>query len=58
MKAYLNHVSPIAQPVHALQIETNLDGEFDFRQPEKGLGNDNTPSSHMWRTLRHPCNTL
>lgn len=38
--------------------------EFDdligrnFRQPEEGLGNDNTPSSHMWRTLRQPCNAL
>jgi len=29
-----------------------------FRQPPEGLGNDNTPSSHMWRTLRRPCNTL
>ncbi|MDA0662392.1 MAG: hypothetical protein O3B08_06105 [Proteobacteria bacterium] len=39
-------------------------GEFEdiigrhFRQPEEGLGNDNTPSSHMWRTLRRPCNAL
>ncbi len=29
-----------------------------FRQPAEGLGNDNTPSSHMWRTLRRPCNAL
>ncbi len=29
-----------------------------FKQPEEGLGNDNTPSSHMWRTLRRPCNAL
>ena len=29
-----------------------------FRQPPEGLGNDNTPSSHMWRTLRRPCNAL
>ncbi len=29
-----------------------------FRQPEEGLGNDNTPASHMWRTLRRPCNAL
>ncbi len=29
-----------------------------FRQPPEGLGNDNTPTSHMWRTLRRPCNTL
>ena len=29
-----------------------------FKQPEEGLGNDNTPASHMWRTLRRPCNAL
>ena len=29
-----------------------------FKQPAEGLGNDNTPSSHMWRTLRRPCNAL
>ena len=30
----------------------------NFRQPSEGLGNDNTSSSHMWRTLRRPCNAL
>jgi hypothetical protein len=29
-----------------------------FKQPAEGLGNDNTPSSHMWRTLRRPANAL
>ncbi len=29
-----------------------------FRQPSEGLGNDNTPASHMWRTLRRPSNGL
>jgi hypothetical protein len=29
-----------------------------FKQPKEGLGNDNSPSSHMWRTLRRPCNAL
>ena len=29
-----------------------------FKQPKEGLGNDNTSSSHMWRTLRRPCNAL
>ena len=39
-------------------------GEFEdiigrhFRQPEEGLGNDNTSSSHMWWALRRPCNAL
>lgn len=30
----------------------------NFKQPDEGLGNDNTSSSHMWRTLRRPCNAL
>ena len=30
----------------------------EFRQPAEGLGNDDTPASHMWRTLRRPCNAL
>ncbi len=29
-----------------------------FRQPAEGLGNDSSPSAHMWRTLRRPCNAL
>ncbi len=29
-----------------------------FKQPKEGLGNDSTPASHMWRTLRRPCNAL
>jgi hypothetical protein len=29
-----------------------------FKTPKEGLGNDNTPSSHMWRTLRRPSNAL
>ena len=29
-----------------------------FRQPTAGLGNDNSPSAHMWRTLRRPANAL
>jgi len=26
----------------------------NFRQPKEGLGNDNSPASHMWRTLINP----
>ena len=39
-------------------------GEFEdvigrhFKQPKEGLGNDHSPSAHMWRTLRRPCNAL
>jgi hypothetical protein len=29
-----------------------------FRQPKEGLGNDHSPATHMWRTLRRPCNAL
>jgi hypothetical protein len=25
-----------------------------FKQPSEGLGNDNSPSAHMWRTLANP----
>jgi hypothetical protein len=30
----------------------------NFRQPEEGLGLDNSPSSHMWRTIRAPTRFL
>jgi len=30
----------------------------NFKQPKEGLGNDSTPASHMWRTLRRPSNAL
>ena len=30
----------------------------NFRQPEEGLGWDDTPSSHMWRTLNWPTRFL
>jgi hypothetical protein len=29
-----------------------------FRQPEEGLGFDNSPSAHMWRTIRRPTKYL
>ena len=29
-----------------------------FKQPKEGLGFDNTPSSHMWRTLMWPTRFL
>jgi hypothetical protein len=44
-------------------VEIEL-GQFEdivgrhFKQPAEGLGNENTPASHMWRTLRRPCNAL
>jgi hypothetical protein len=25
-----------------------------FKQPKEGLGNDNSPVAHMWRTIAHP----
>jgi hypothetical protein len=30
----------------------------NFRQPEEGLGFDNSPASHMWRTIRRPTKYL
>ena len=32
---------------------TDLVGRH-FKQPKEGLGNDNTPVTHMWRTMAHP----
>lgn len=32
--------------------------ERNFRQPEEGLGYDDSPSSHMWRTIIFPNNFL
>jgi hypothetical protein len=29
-----------------------------FRQPEEGLGFDNSPVAHMWRTMIWPRNSL
>ena len=39
--------------------KVNLDDFVDiiarnFRQPEEGLGLDNSPSAHMWRTMMWP----
>jgi hypothetical protein len=30
----------------------------NFRQPSEGLGMDNSPSSHMWRTIIAPTRFL
>jgi hypothetical protein len=30
----------------------------NFKQPKEGLGNDNSPSAHMWRTIAFPDNPL
>ena len=30
----------------------------NFKQPKEGLGLDNSPSSHMWRTLMWPTRFL
>ena len=30
----------------------------NFRQPEEGLGFDDSPSSHMWRTINWPTRYL
>jgi hypothetical protein len=44
-------------------VVVNLDQFTDvigrnFRQPKEGLGNDNSPSAHMWRTIAFPDNPL
>ena len=30
----------------------------NFRQPEEGLGFDNSPTAHMWRTIMWPTRFL
>jgi hypothetical protein len=42
-----------------LTIEPFLDiiGKH-FKQPREGLGNDNSPVAHMWRTIAMPDNPL
>jgi hypothetical protein len=30
----------------------------NFKQPAEGLGNDNSPTAHMWRTIRRPTKYL
>ena len=47
----------------AQRYHLNLDDFTDivgrlFKQPKEGLGFDNTPSSHMWRTLMWPTRFL
>lgn len=29
-----------------------------FKQPKEGLGNDNSPVAHMWRTIARPDSPL
>jgi len=45
------------------QRQVNLDDFVDlvgrhFKQPKEGLGFDNSPSAHMWRTLMWPTRFL
>ncbi|MEX2617479.1 MAG: hypothetical protein WD767_15405 [Alphaproteobacteria bacterium] len=35
-----------------------LEGQQIREMGDQPLGHDNTPSSHIWRTLRQPCNAL
>jgi len=42
-------------PKHVVDPEkfTDLIGRL-FKQPKEGLGNDNSPVAHMWRTIANP----
>jgi hypothetical protein len=51
--------------VYSFEENVEIDpAEFDdvvgrhFRQPEEGLGFDNSPVAHMWRTMIWPRNFL
>jgi hypothetical protein len=43
--------------VVSLDTFTDIIGR-NFRQPEEGLGFDNSPSAHMWRTINRPTRFL
>jgi hypothetical protein len=32
---------------------TDMNGRH-FKQPKEGLGNDDSPTAHMWRTIANP----
>jgi hypothetical protein len=42
-------------PNHIVDPEkfTDIIGRY-FKQPKEGLGNDNSPVAHMWRTISNP----
>lgn len=46
-------------PTKTVRLEefTDIVGR-NFRQPAEGLGNDHSPSAHMWRTIRAPTRFL
>ena len=44
----------LARGVYFVKVE----GASNFKTTKEGLGNDNTPSTHMWRTMIRPANPL
>ena len=36
-----------------IEVFTDIMGR-QFRQPKEGLGYDNSPVAHMWRTMANP----
>ena len=64
-KWYMSARQICLNDLYSFDAETTIELEqFDdiigrhFKVPKEGLGNDNSPSAHMWRTLRRPCNAL
>lgn len=64
-KWYMSAMQICLNDLYAFDPEVEVDiMDFEdvigrhFKQPKEGLGNDNTPASHMWRTLRRPANAL
>ncbi len=64
-KWYMSARQICLNDLYSFDAETSIELEqFDdiigrhFKVPKEGLGNDNSPSAHMWRTLRRPCNAL
>ena len=48
---------PERQPEVELEEFTDIIGR-NFRQPEEGLGFDNSPVAHMWRAMIRPAKYL
>jgi hypothetical protein len=52
-----------ARQIKSKLLQVNLDDFVDiigrnFKQPKEGLGLDNSPSAHMWRTMMWPTRFL
>jgi hypothetical protein len=55
--AYRHERFDLPTSVGAIEEFTDVIGR-QFRQPREGLGFDNSPVAHMWRSMMFPDNPL